>query len=40
VIVLDRVELGEEVAKRPAVARWIGRLRDRPAIQATMMPPT
>jgi glutathione S-transferase len=39
VLVLDRVDLGEEVAKRPAIARWVQRLRDRPAVRDSMMPP-
>lgn len=39
VLVLDRVGLEDEVTARPAAARWIARLRTRPAVQATMMPP-
>jgi glutathione S-transferase len=38
VLVLDRVDLGDEIASRPRVARWVKRLRERPAVQATMMP--
>jgi glutathione S-transferase len=38
VLVLDRVDLGSEISARPRVAQWVGRLRDRPAVQATMMP--
>ncbi|HVN85015.1 MAG TPA: glutathione S-transferase family protein [Candidatus Binatia bacterium] len=38
VLVLDRVDLAEEVSTRPAVSRWVDRLRQRPAVQATMMP--
>jgi len=38
VLVLDRVDLGEEVSTRPAVAAWIERLRQRPSVRATMMP--
>jgi glutathione S-transferase len=39
VLVLDRVGLEAELGARPAVARWVNRLRQRPAVQATMMPP-
>jgi glutathione S-transferase len=38
VLVLDRVDLADELSARPDVLRWRDRLRDRPAIQATMMP--
>lgn len=38
VLVLDRVDLADDLAARPAVARWVSRLRERPAVQATMMP--
>lgn len=38
VLVLDRVGLGDAVTARPAVSRWLSRLRERPAIQATMIP--
>jgi glutathione S-transferase len=38
VLVLDRVDLAEEVSTRPAVSRWVDRLRQRPAVQATMIP--
>jgi glutathione S-transferase len=39
VLVLDRVGLEDELAARPTVAQWTARLRERPAVQATMMPP-
>jgi glutathione S-transferase len=39
VLVLDRVGLADEVTSRPAVARWAARLRERPAVRETMMPP-
>lgn len=38
VLVLDRVGLDAELSARPAVARWVARLCERPAIQTTMMP--
>jgi glutathione S-transferase len=40
VLVLDRVGLGNEVAQRPPVARWVQRLQERPTVQDSMMPPT
>lgn len=39
VLVLDRVGLESDLAARPAVARWTARMRERPAVQASMMPP-
>jgi glutathione S-transferase len=38
VLVLNRVGLGDEIATRPAIARWVERLRSRPAVKETMMP--
>lgn len=38
VLVLDRVDLGEEVANRAGVRSWTERLKQRPSIVATMMP--
>lgn len=38
VLVLDRVELGDEVESRTNVAAWLERLRQRRSIQETMMP--
>jgi glutathione S-transferase len=38
VLVLDRVDLADEVMSRPAIARWVARLRDRPAVRESMMP--
>lgn len=38
VLMLERVELGDEVASRPPVSRWVDRLKDRKAIVETMMP--
>ncbi|MEO1169025.1 MAG: glutathione S-transferase family protein [Pseudomonadota bacterium] len=40
VLVLDRVELGEEIENRRGVAGWVSRLLERRAIQETMMPLT
>ena len=39
VLVLERVDLGEEVRERPAIARWVERLSTRPAGRVSMMPP-
>jgi len=39
VLVLDRVDLGDEVIKRPTIMRWIERLRARPTVRDSMMPP-
>jgi glutathione S-transferase len=39
VTVLDRVDLGDLVAARPAVAAWVGRLQGRPAVRDTAPPP-
>jgi glutathione S-transferase len=39
VLVLDLVGLEDEVSARPAVAQWLSRLRERPAIRDTMMAP-
>ena len=39
VLVLDRVELGVEVEKRPNVKRWVARLLSRQAIVDTLMLP-
>ncbi len=39
VLVLERVDLGEEVTERSGVARWVRQLMERPAIVETMMPP-
>jgi glutathione S-transferase len=38
VLVLDRVELGEEIVSRSRVAEWVEHLRARPAVVDTMMP--
>lgn len=38
VLVLDRVDLGEEVAARARVQRWVDRLSARSSIVETMMP--
>jgi len=38
VLVLDRLGLEEEVSTRPAVSNWVSRLKERRAIQETMMP--
>ena len=38
VLVLERVELGDEIACRPPVSRWVDRLKTRKAIVETMMP--
>ena len=38
VLVLDRVELGDEVSKRPHVSAWVKQLLERPSIIATAMP--
>ena len=40
VLVLDRVELGDEIAARPLVAGWVARLKNRKAVIDTMMPPS
>ncbi len=40
VLVLDRVELGEEVARRPDLLRWTRQLLERKAVTDTMMPPS
>ncbi|MGI9324117.1 MAG: glutathione S-transferase family protein [Pseudomonadales bacterium] len=39
VLVLDRVELGDEIEKRARVKRWVERLQSRRAIVETMMAP-
>ncbi len=39
VLVLDRVELGEEVNLRENVKQWVDRLKSRKSIIDTMMPP-
>ena len=39
VLVLDRVELGEEVDLRENVKQWVDRLKSRKSIMDTMMPP-
>ncbi len=39
VLVLDRVDLGEEVTKRPRVHGWVKRLQARQSIIQTQMPP-
>jgi glutathione S-transferase len=39
VTVLDRVDLGDLVAARPAVAAWVRRLQGRPAVRDTAPPP-
>ncbi len=39
VLVLDRVDLGDEIRRRPKVLRWHSQLLNRPSIAATMMPP-
>ena len=39
VLVLDRVELGEEVNLRDNVKQWVDRLKSRKSIMDTMMPP-
>ncbi len=39
VLVLDRVELGDEVTRRPELSAWVQRLLQRPAVSETMMPP-
>jgi len=38
VTVFDRVELGDLVGERPAVAAWVRRLLDRPAVRDTAPP--
>jgi glutathione S-transferase len=38
VTVFDRVELGHLIDARPAVAAWVARLRERPAVRATAPP--
>jgi glutathione S-transferase len=40
VLALERVGLEEEVAARPALTQWVARLKERPAVRATMMPPS
>ncbi len=40
VLVLDRVELGDEITKRSGVLQWVERLNRRRAIIETMMPPS
>lgn len=39
VLVLERVELGDEISNRREVSRWYQRLLERPSIVETMMPP-
>ena len=39
VLVLDRVDLGNEISNRPEISRWHRQLLDQPSIAATMMPP-
>ncbi len=39
VLVLDRVDLGEEITRRARVSAWVERLRARPAVAETMLPP-
>jgi len=39
VLVLERVELGDEITNRQLVDRWVDRLRNRKAIVDTMMLP-
>ena len=38
VLVLERVELGNEITNRSVVSRWVDRLRNRESVQKTMMP--
>jgi glutathione S-transferase len=38
VLVLDRVGLGDLVTQRPAIAAWVTRLLERPAVRDAMMP--
>ncbi len=40
VLVLERVDLGSEVEKRTHISQWVDRLKRRPAIANTMMPPS
>jgi len=40
VLVLERVELGDEITKRSGVLQWVERLNRRRAIIETMMPPS
>ena len=40
VLILERVELGSEIANRRCVDQWVGRLKNRKAIIDTMMPPS
>ena len=40
VLVLDRVELGDEITRRPNVNRWVEQLRARRSVIDTMMPPS
>ena len=35
VLVLGDVELGDEVEKRPAIADWVARLKQRPSVIAS-----
>src|SRR5262249_14312887 len=39
VTTLEHVDLGDLVAARPAVAAWVSRLRERPAVRDTAPPP-
>jgi glutathione S-transferase len=39
VLVLDRVELGDEIESRASVKRWVNRLNNRRSVIETMMPP-
>ncbi len=39
VLVLDRVDLGDEIESRASVKRWVNRLNNRRSIIETMMPP-
>ena len=39
VLVLARVDLGDEIDQRPNVAEWVRRLNERPSVIDTMMPP-
>ena len=38
VLVLDRVDLGDEIESRASVKRWVNRLNNRRSIIETMMP--
>ena len=38
VLVLERVDLGNEIAKRSVVSHWIDRLKHRESVIQTMMP--